>query len=40
MTVYLGTDGNQFILNGKPKDVNTEEMYSPLITPVFGTDVV
>jgi sterol 14alpha-demethylase len=40
MTVYLGTDGNQLILNGKLKDFNAEEMYSPLTTPVFGTDVV
>lgn len=40
MTVYLGTKGNDFILNGKLKDVCAEEIYSPLTTPVFGKDVV
>ncbi|KAL3479945.1 cytochrome P450 [Aspergillus californicus] len=40
MTVYLGIKGNEFILNGKLKDVNAEEVYSPLTTPVFGADVV
>lgn len=39
-TVYLGTQGNDFILNGKLKDVNAEDIYSVLCTPVFGTDVV
>ncbi|KAK5681458.1 Lanosterol 14-alpha-demethylase [Elasticomyces elasticus] len=39
-TVCLGTKGNDFILNGKLKDVNAEEIYSPLTTPVFGKDVV
>lgn len=39
-TVYLGTAGNEFILNGKLKDVNAEEVYTVLTTPVFGTDVV
>ncbi len=39
-TVCLGTKGNEFILNGKLKDVNAEEVYTPLTTPVFGTDVV
>jgi hypothetical protein len=37
MTVCLGTKGNEFILNGKLKDVNAEEIYTPLTTPVFGT---
>ncbi|KAL6717792.1 Lanosterol 14-alpha-demethylase [Lecanora helva] len=40
VTVYLGQKGNQFILNGKLKDVNAEEIYSVLTTPVFGKDVV
>ncbi|KAL8709813.1 MAG: hypothetical protein Q9225_007394, partial [Loekoesia sp. 1 TL-2023] len=40
VTVYLGTKGNQFILNGKLKDLNAEEIYSVLTTPVFGKDVV
>ncbi|KAG8525715.1 Sterol 14-alpha demethylase [Bacidia gigantensis] len=40
VTVYLGSKGNQFILNGKLKDVNAEEIYSVLTTPVFGKDVV
>ncbi|KAK4500037.1 hypothetical protein PRZ48_008223 [Zasmidium cellare] len=39
-TVVLGTKGNDFILNGKLKDVNAEEIYTPLTTPVFGKDVV
>jgi sterol 14-demethylase len=39
-TVYLGRQGNDFILNGKLKDVNVEEIYTVLTTPVFGTDVV
>lgn len=40
VTVYLGKHGNQFILNGKLKDVNAEEIYSVLTTPVFGKDVI
>ena len=36
----LDTSGNNFILNGKIKDVNAEEIYAPLCTPVFGKDVV
>ncbi|KAL8685796.1 MAG: hypothetical protein Q9218_007537, partial [Villophora microphyllina] len=40
VTVYLGSKGNQFILNGKLKDLNAEEIYSVLTTPVFGKDVV
>lgn len=39
-TVCLGTKGNEFILNGKLKDVNAEEVYTSLTTPVFGKDVV
>lgn len=39
-TVYLGLAGNEFILNGKLKDVNAEEVYGPLTIPVFGSDVV
>ncbi|EAW11788.1 cytochrome P450 [Aspergillus clavatus NRRL 1] len=39
-TVYLGTKGNDFILNGKLRDVCAEEVYSPLTTPVFGRHVV
>lgn len=39
-TVCLGIKGNDFILNGKHKDLNAEEIYSPLTTPVFGKDVV
>ncbi|KZZ99010.1 cytochrome P450 51A [Moelleriella libera RCEF 2490] len=40
MTVYLGTEGNEFILNGKLQDVNAEEIYAPLTTPVFGSDII
>ncbi|KAI1621360.1 cytochrome P450, family 51, subfamily A [Exophiala viscosa] len=40
VTVCLGTKGNEFILNGKLKDVNAEEIYTGLTTPVFGAGVV
>ena len=40
VTVYLGPKGNQFILNGKLKDVNAEEIYAVLTTPCFGKDVI
>lgn len=36
----VGPAGNDFILNGKLKDVNAEEIYTVLTTPVFGRDVV
>ncbi|KAL8938338.1 MAG: hypothetical protein Q9211_003260, partial [Gyalolechia sp. 1 TL-2023] len=39
-TVFLGTKGNEFILNGKLKDANAEQIYTALTTPVFGTGVV
>lgn len=39
-TVYVGPEGNEFILNGKAKDVNAEDIYTGLTTPVFGKDVV
>jgi len=39
-TVYLGPQGNEFILNAKLHDVNAEDIYSPLTTPVFGPGVV
>lgn len=38
--MYLGTEGNDFILNGKLKDVCAEDIYTVLTTPVFGKDVV
>jgi cytochrome P450 len=38
--VAVGPAGNDFILNGKLKDVNAEEIYTVLTTPVFGRDVV
>ncbi|KIV92274.1 hypothetical protein PV10_06729 [Exophiala mesophila] len=40
VTVYLGPKGNNFILNGKLKDLNAEEVYGPLTIPVFGPGVV
>ncbi|KAH6686471.1 cytochrome P450 51B [Plectosphaerella plurivora] len=40
ITVYLGPKGNDFILNGKLRDVNAEKIYGVLTTPVFGSDVV
>ena len=36
----MGINGNEFILNGKVKDLNAEEIYTVLTTPVFGKDVV
>ncbi|KAF4462928.1 cytochrome P450 family 51 (sterol 14-demethylase) [Fusarium albosuccineum] len=36
----LGIDGNDFVLNSRLQDTNTEEIYGPLTTPVFGSDVV
>lgn len=39
-TVAVGPAGNDFILNGKLRDVNAEEVYTVLTTPVFGKDVV
>ena len=36
----MGPHGNDFILNGKLRDVSAEEIYTPLTTPVFGKDVV
>lgn len=39
-TVYVGTKGNDFILNGRIRDVCAEEIYTNLTTPVFGKDVV
>ncbi|PVH77869.1 cytochrome P450 [Cadophora sp. DSE1049] len=40
MTVYLGAEGNEFILNGRLQDVNAEEIYGPLTTPVFGRNII
>ncbi|KAK5259659.1 Sterol 14-alpha demethylase cyp51c [Exophiala xenobiotica] len=40
VTVFLGAKGNNFILNGKLKDLNAEEVYGPLTVPVFGPGVV
>ncbi|KAL2061274.1 hypothetical protein VTL71DRAFT_7547 [Oculimacula yallundae] len=40
MTVYLGLDGNEFILNGRLQDVNAEEIYGSLTTPVFGRNII
>ncbi|KAI1306663.1 cytochrome P450 [Xylaria venustula] len=40
MTVCLGPEGNEFVLNGRVSDVNAEDIYAPLTTPVFGSDVV
>ncbi|KAL2271088.1 hypothetical protein VTJ83DRAFT_459 [Remersonia thermophila] len=39
-TVYVGPKGNDFILNGKIRDVCAEDIYTVLTTPVFGKDVV
>jgi len=39
-TVYLGPKGNDFILNGKHADLNAEEVYGKLTTPIFGQGVI
>ncbi|KAF2673403.1 cytochrome P450 [Microthyrium microscopicum] len=39
-TVFLGPAGNNFILNGKHADLNAEDIYGKLTTPVFGKGVV
>lgn len=39
-TVFLGPKGNDFILNGKHADLNAEDVYGKLTTPVFGKEVV
>ena len=39
-TVCSGVSGNDLVLNGKLRDVNAEEVYTVLTTPVFGKDVV
>lgn len=39
-TVFLGPKGNNFILNGKHADLNAEEIYGKLTTPVFGEGVI
>lgn len=40
MTVCLGPQGNDFVLNGKLAEVSAEEAYTHLTTPVFGEGVV
>ncbi|KAK7403070.1 Lanosterol 14-alpha-demethylase [Neonectria punicea] len=40
ITCCLGVQGNDFVLNSRHQDANAEEIYGPLTTPVFGSDVV
>ena len=40
ITCYFGVQGNDFVLNGKLQDINAEEIYGPLCTPVFGKDII
>ena len=40
VTVFLGQQGNDFVLNGKHADLNAEEVYGPLTVPIFGKGVV
>ncbi|GAP88928.1 putative cytochrome P450 14-alpha sterol demethylase [Rosellinia necatrix] len=40
MTVCLGAAGNEFVLNGRVQDLNAEDIYGPLTTPVFGSDII
>jgi sterol 14-demethylase len=39
-TVFLGPKGNNFILNGKHSDLNAEDVYGKLTTPVFGKGII
>ena len=39
-TVFLGREGNNFILNGKHADLNAEQVYGKLTTPIFGKGVI
>jgi sterol 14alpha-demethylase len=39
-TVYVGPKGNNFILNGKHADLNAEQVYGKLTTPVFGNEII
>lgn len=40
VTVYLGINGNNFILNGKQDDLNPQDVYNVITAPVWGSDVV
>ncbi|KAK9247906.1 cytochrome P450 [Lipomyces tetrasporus] len=40
MTVALGPQGNDFVLNAKLSDVSAEDAYHDLTTPVFGNGVI
>ncbi|EED19828.1 cytochrome P450, putative [Talaromyces stipitatus ATCC 10500] len=40
VTVYLGAQGNNFVLNGKQSELSAEDVYSRLTTPVFGSGVI
>ncbi|KZT52205.1 lanosterol 14-alpha-demethylase [Calocera cornea HHB12733] len=40
VTVALGTQGNNMVMGGKLSQVNAEEAYTNLTTPVFGEGVV
>ena len=40
ITCHLSLSGSDFIFNGTHSDLNAEQVYSPLTTPVFGADVV
>lgn len=39
-TVFLGSKGNDFILNGRHADLNAEDVYGKLTTPIFGAGVL
>lgn len=38
-TYLLGSDAAALLFNSKNEDLNAEEIYSPLTTPVFGKGV-
>ncbi|KKY21120.1 putative cytochrome p450 51 [Phaeomoniella chlamydospora] len=40
VTVVLGKKGNNFILNGKHKDLNAEEVVRGMTVPIFGKGVI
>jgi sterol 14-demethylase len=38
-TVCLGTEGNNFVLNGAVSDISAADIYRGLTLPIFGKDV-
>ena len=38
-TYFLGSDSSALFFNSKNQELNAEEVYSKLVTPVFGKGV-